>query len=133
MTSIKNIKSDGVVKYAEGSLKNFFTADAFTNRKNDIAAVREMIIKTSVQTLCDTLLALANRKETCSILSDFKIPVLILVGKEDVITPPATALIMNEKIKNSSLHIIENAGHLSNIQNPMNFNHRVKEFLSSGF
>jgi hypothetical protein len=42
-----------------------------------------MIINTSGQTLCNTLLALCKRKETCSKLQEIKVPVLIMVGKED--------------------------------------------------
>ena len=34
-----------------------------------------------------------------------------------------------EKIKNSSLNIIKNAGHLSNIEQPLSFNKILLEFL----
>jgi pimeloyl-ACP methyl ester carboxylesterase len=54
-----------------------------------------------------------------------------MVGKEDKITPPAAAQLMHEKIKGSSLHIIEHAGHLSNMENPVDFNEHLKKFLAS--
>jgi len=57
--------------------------------------------------------------------------VLILVGKEDEITPPEVALLMHEKIKGSTLHIIEQAGHLSNIENSDEFNEHLIKFIAS--
>jgi 3-oxoadipate enol-lactonase len=131
MNAIKNIRDAGVEKYADESIKNLFSPESFITRKNAISDVREMIIKTSEQSLCNALLALAMRKETCSKLQEIKIPVLIMVGKEDIVTPPAAALLMHEKIKNSSLHIIEHAGHLSNMENPDEFNKQLKKFVSS--
>ena len=90
-----------------------------------------MIVKTQNNRLCNTLLALSVRKETCNILSEIKVPVLIMVGNEDKITPPAAARFMHEKIKGSLLKIIDHAGHLSNLENPGEFNVQLKKFVAS--
>jgi 3-oxoadipate enol-lactonase len=131
MKAIKNIRDSGVDKYADESIKNLFSSDSFYTGINAIKDVKEMIMKTSVQSLCNTLQALANRKETCTKLLEIKVPVLIMAGKEDILTPPAAAVLMHEKIKNSSLNIIEHAGHLSNLENPEKFNNELLKFLSS--
>ncbi len=68
-----------------------------------------MIVNTTEESLCKTLRAFYERKETCSKLPDINVPVLILVGIEDKITPPAAAQFMNEKIKESLLSIVEHA------------------------
>jgi len=36
---------------------------------------------------------------------------------------------MQENIKNSTLQVIDHAGHLSNLENPEVFNHHLKMFL----
>lgn len=131
MKAIESIMKRGIEKYADESIKNLFAPESFTTREEEIAAVREMIMKTAKESLCKTLLALSVRKETCSKLSEIKVPVLIMVGKEDKITPPAAARLMYEKIKDSSLNIIEHAGHLSNLENPGDFNEYLKKFLAS--
>ena len=131
MKAIENIRKNGVEKYADESIKNFFASESYTTRGKEIAGVREMILKTSEQSLSSTLLALSVRKETCTNLPAINIPVLILVGKEDKITPPAAVQLMHEKIKGSSLHILEHAGHLSNIENPGEFSILLKEFMAS--
>jgi 3-oxoadipate enol-lactonase len=131
MKTIENIKKDGVEKFAKESIKNLFASESFLTKKLEIAAVREMIVNTTEKSLCKTLRAFYERKNTCSKLHDINVPVLILVGIEDKITPPAAAQFMNEKIKESSLSIVEHAGHLSNIENPSEFNNQLEEFVST--
>ena len=131
MKAIENIKNDGVEKYADESIKNLFAPESYTNQAKEIAAVKEMIMKTPVQSLCNGLIALSVRKETCSILKKIKLPVLILVGKEDKITPPAAAYYMHEKIQGSFLKVLEHAGHLSNMENSEEFNNELKRFVES--
>jgi 3-oxoadipate enol-lactonase len=131
MRAIESIKYTGVEKYAEESIKNFFSPESFLTKGKEIADVREMIVKTSEQSLCSTLLALSVRKETCHILPEIKVPVLIMVGNEDKITPPAAARFMHEKIEGSFLKIIDHAGHLSNLENPGEFNVQLKKFVAS--
>jgi len=131
MRAIESIKYTGVEKYAEENIKNFFSPESFLTKGKEIADVREMIVKTSEQSLCSTLLALSVRKETCHILPEIKVPVLIMVGNEDKITPPAAARFMHEKIEGSFLKIIDHAGHLSNLENPGEFNVQLKKFVAS--
>lgn len=131
MKAIESIKEKGLERYTEESLKKLFAPISFTKHIEEIAIVREMIMKTSKQSLFRTLHALIERTETCTKLHEIKVPVLIMVGKEDEITPPDVALLMHEKIKDSIIHIIDNAGHLSNMENSREFNNQLSGFLSS--
>jgi len=127
--TIAFIQKNGLSVYAEESLRNLFAPASFTDKKDEVTFIKDTILKTQASTICLTLQALADRKETCSSLPQINVPVTILVGKEDKITSPELALKMQTLIKGSSLHIIERAGHLSNLENPIQFNARVKSFL----
>jgi len=127
--AIISIKEKGVEQYADEIIKKLFAQETFTKNKNVVDAVKEMIISTQKQSLCNTLHALAERKETCDQLPEINIPVLIMVGEEDKITPIAAAQQMHEKILNSKLEIIQQAGHLSNLENPTAFNTHLVNFL----
>jgi len=131
MITIEIIDDGTVGKYADESLKKLFAAESLTNNIGAIALVREMIVTTSKQSLSGSLHALAERKETCTRLHEIAVPVLILVGKEDIITPLQAAHFMHENIKGSLLKIIDHAGHLSNMENPEEFNLQLKQFISS--
>ena len=129
LKSIDTIKANGMEWYADVSTKNLFAPQSFLTKTAEIEFVKEMILKTSQQSIFDTLLALSNRKETCSKLMQIKVPVLILVGKEDKITPPEAAERMHIRIEESYLKIIEQAGHVSNLENPGEFNDQLRKFL----
>ncbi|MBI2429357.1 MAG: hypothetical protein HYV29_11300 [Ignavibacteriales bacterium] len=47
-----------------------------------------------------------------------------------MLTPPAASQSMHEKIPGSELHIIPNAAHLSNMENPEEFNKHLIEFVA---
>ena len=128
LKTIESIKQKGVENYADKNIKNFFSPESLTTNQKEIALVREIIMKTSQETLCSTLLALSHRKETCSKLYKIDVPVLIIVGKDDKITPPGQAQVMHEKIRDSSLSVIKHAGHLTNIENPREFNYQLKRY-----
>ncbi|MDP3945949.1 MAG: alpha/beta fold hydrolase [Lutibacter sp.] len=131
MNTIQSIKENGVEKLANDLLPNLFAPESFTTSSEEIVAVKEMIVNTTKESLYKSLNALANRKETCSKLAEIKVPVFILVGKEDKITPPEAAKAMHEKIDIALLSIISAAGHLSNLENPEEFNSQLKKFVDT--
>jgi 3-oxoadipate enol-lactonase len=131
--AIDGINQNGVEPYADASIINLFASESFKTRQEEVVTIRSIIEKTSKETLCKTLMALANRNETCSSLSEINVPVLILVGKDDKITPIASAKFMHQKIKGSVMSIIDDAGHLANLENPFAFNSQLSQFLSDRF
>ena len=62
-------------------------------------------------------------------LSKFNVPTKLVYGEHDKLTPVSIGYLAKEKIKNSSLNIIKNAGHLCNIEQPVSFNKVLLEFL----
>ena len=129
MMTIESIKKNGVEKFVDGMIKNLFAAQSFISKKPAINHVKEMMLKTSQSALCKTLLALAERAETCGKLTEIHVPVLIMAGYEDNITPPSIARLLHEKIEGSRLHIINHAGHVANIENPEDFTEQLKMFI----
>jgi pimeloyl-ACP methyl ester carboxylesterase len=126
--TIESIKETGVETFADNNIKNLFAPESLTIKLEETAKVKEMIMNTSPKSLCNTLLALAGRKETCSTLKDINMPVLIMVGEEDKITPVESAKFLHDNIQGSSLKIIQHAGHLPNIENPDSFNYQLLKF-----
>jgi pimeloyl-ACP methyl ester carboxylesterase len=60
-----------------------------------------------------------------------EIPCLILVGKEDIMTPVKYSEFFHKKIKNSELVIIENAGHLVMIEQPKKLNEAIENYINT--
>ena len=57
-------------------------------------------------------------------------PTLVLVGNQDLVTPPELSSDLADRIPGARIQVIENAGHLSNLEQPDAFNRAVDEFLS---
>jgi 3-oxoadipate enol-lactonase len=58
------------------------------------------------------------------------VPTLIVVGREDPITPLEDSQKMHERIAGSHLVVIENASHVSNLERPEEFNSALRSFVS---
>ena len=93
--------------------------------------LRTIMSAASAETVAGTLRGLADRPDSSGILDRIDVPVLIIVGAEDVITPPTEARFMARIVRGANLIEIEDAGHLPNLEQPAVFNRAVSSFLSS--
>jgi pimeloyl-ACP methyl ester carboxylesterase len=64
------------------------------------------------------------------VLPQVDVPALVIVGQADQFTPVAMAEEMVKNLKNAELVIIEDAGHMPNLEHPDEFNKAVLDFLS---
>ena len=64
-----------------------------------------------------------------SVLATIKVPTLVIVGDEDVVTPPPASDFLVKSIPGASLITIPQAGHLTNIEKPEAFRAALRPFL----
>jgi proline iminopeptidase len=64
-------------------------------------------------------------------LSEIKVPTLVLAGRDDFLFPPQHQAALAAGIPNSSLHIIENAGHNAHSERPAEVISAVTDFISA--
>lgn len=62
-------------------------------------------------------------------LSEIKVPTQIVLGELDLPYYHDIAKILTDKIPNSKLHIIKDAGHMTNLENAVKFNEIVDSFI----
>lgn len=77
------------------------------------------------------LRGIALRNDLTQVLTDANLPTLIITGTADVIISPQQSEAMHRAARNSKLVKIEGAGHMSNLENPEEWNNAVKEYFSS--
>ena len=63
------------------------------------------------------------------LLKEIKVPVLILWGEKDKITPLTDAYLIKKEIKFSQLEILPGVGHTPHLENPELLAQKIKEFL----
>jgi pimeloyl-ACP methyl ester carboxylesterase len=129
MKTCESIRSGSLSLFADEMLTSLMQKRDDGKKSKDLIALRSVIENTSEDVLCDALIAMADREASCHALKDIEIPTLILVGEEDSITPIEKSEIMNSKIPGSTLLVIPDAKHLSNIDNPADFNTHLAGLL----
>jgi pimeloyl-ACP methyl ester carboxylesterase len=100
-------------------------------RPDVVRLVRETAARQSADGLTTALRALRDRPDARSGLAHISFPTLVLVGDQDVATPPEKARELAATIPNARLVTIPSAGHLSNLEEPVAFTTAVHEFLQS--
>ena len=63
------------------------------------------------------------------VLGRLRVPVLVLVGEEDQVTPPSASRFLAREIPGAELVTIPDAGHLTNLEQPAAFDRALRAFL----
>ncbi|MES2618757.1 MAG: alpha/beta hydrolase [Bacteroidota bacterium] len=129
--TIAQIAVNGVTDFNEGFLKAVFHEDTLSHKKELVEKLRSVVFTNSQRIITAGLIALAERKETCLLLNKIAVSTLIICGREDGITPLIQSINMQTSIKGSQLKIIDLAGHVSNIEQPTEFNKHLLYFVST--
>jgi 3-oxoadipate enol-lactonase len=132
-STMETIEKDGLGPFTEGFMKNLFTEKNLESNEDYLQSIKTTMLSGRPESVIATLKALAERTETCSNLRDIKIPVLVICGEEDKITPVKQSQFLCENIRGSKIKILPNAAHLSNLEQPVLFNDAVKQFMESSF
>lgn len=94
-------------------------------------AVHRSIAQAQVDGIVGALGAMMTRPDSTPTLPTIDVPTVIIAGSEDVATPPRESRAMHAAIPGSRIEILQQAGHLSNVERPAAFNTVVAEFLAT--
>jgi pimeloyl-ACP methyl ester carboxylesterase len=94
-----------------------------------VQEVRRIGLAQPSKAIVSALRMLRDRPDSTPTLAKVRVPTLVLVGREDAVTPLFLAQSMSAGIVGARLVVIEKAGHLSNLEQPEAFNDAVKVFL----
>jgi 3-oxoadipate enol-lactonase len=121
--------AEGMGPIVEAMLPKLLSERTRGGEPETVARVRAMMLGVSPEGAAAALRGMALRRDQTDLLPNIDVPVLILVGSEDVITPPSDAEAMHERVEGSRLQVIEGAGHVSNVERPEEFDRALLEFL----
>jgi 3-oxoadipate enol-lactonase len=93
--------------------------------------VRQMIDTATAQGIAAASRGMAQRADSTELLAGIKCPTLVIVGEQDVLTPPSVAQEFVAQIPGAQCVVIQHAGHLSNLEQPEAFLQTVRGFLGS--
>lgn len=122
---------EGMGVVADSMLPKLLAPSTRERSPEVVGRVRDMILGANPLGAAAALRGMAARRDQTDLLTEISVPTLIVVGTEDALTPPSDAEAMHAKIEGSRLVRIEGAGHVSNLEQPEEFNRVLGEFLSS--
>lgn len=129
--SIARARTEGASAIADEMLPSLLGPTTHAERPEVVAQVRALIESQPAETIVAGLQAIMTRPDSAAVLSSIAVPTLIIVGDEDVITPPSDALAMHRAVPGSTLVTISGAGHMSNLEDPGAFNAAMHRLLDA--
>jgi 3-oxoadipate enol-lactonase len=127
----QTVRRDGVAPVASALVPDLLCPSTLGDRPTVVADVRDMILDTPPETIVAALAGMAARHDSTHMLPSIAVPTLVIAGEEDVLTPPSESRAMADAIPDATLTLIPHAGHLSNMENPDEFNAALARFLAS--
>lgn len=73
--------------------------------------------------------AILGRPDSRPLLPRIDVPALVVVGAQDVLTPPAEARLMHEAIPGATLEILPDCGHLPTMEKPQETTALLRDWL----
>jgi 3-oxoadipate enol-lactonase len=123
-------RTKGLAGLVDGTIQRWFTAPFIERAPQDIEKVRQMILGTNVDGYIGCGSAVRDMAQSTMLLK-IKAPTLVLSGRHDPACTVDQGIVLNRLIDGSQMVIIEDAAHLSNIEQPARFNKAVRDFVDS--
>lgn len=121
-------REKGVEALAEGTLSRWMV-DAFRqSHSEEVERVRRIVLGTPAEGYMGCAAAIRDMNQTLLVLK-IKAPTLVIVGAQDASTTVEHATVLHRLILGSQLVVIDQAAHLSNIDQREKFNQTLRAFL----
>jgi pimeloyl-ACP methyl ester carboxylesterase len=122
---------NGVQATLEPMLSKLLCERTFTEQKELLPTVQDMMFQSKASTVAWAQLAMTHRRDFRTLMPAWNLPTLCLGGDHDAITPPAMIEEMAAAIPDSQLRILQDAGHLAPLEQPIAFAEQLRNFAST--
>lgn len=112
---IRQIEDEGLEAYLAAALPRLTAPGATPEARGLIA---RLAAQQDPGAVCDALAALGARPDRSAELGAITVPTLVIVGDQDVPTPPGAARSLAEGIPGARLTVVPGAGHMTAVEDP---------------
>jgi pimeloyl-ACP methyl ester carboxylesterase len=118
------IERVGITKSSQDVIEKSFASTTSRSvvdfAKSEVVQTPDFVARAAIQSL--------NAADSRPWLTSIKVPTLVVVGEEDIITPPNESRQLAEGIPSAELCIIQKAGHFPMLEQPYAFNQILRNF-----
>lgn len=129
-TQAQRVLDEGMSFAVESISQNLLATATVTIKPDVVARVTEMVLRTRPYGAAAAQRGMAMRRDYAGDLNKIPVPTLVIAGSEDGVRKPEDAEFIQRGIKESKLVVIEDAGHLMNMEQAEKFNHVLIGFLN---
>ena len=122
------LERDGPIGISREMVPKLLGKTSIAEQPDLAEAVRQMIETSTSAGILAGIRALKDRPDSTPLLPAIACPTIVICGVEDTVTPPAEAEGMCRAIPGARLVPVPDAGHLSNLENPLAFSAAIDEF-----
>lgn len=127
---LRALHRDGPAAFVAGQIEKQLSPRSRTMSPELAGRLTALTADATEAGIAASLVAISTRADHTASLADIHVPTLVLVGGEDVVTPPPLAEVLAEKIPGATLHILAGAGHISSLETEPEFTSLLLEFLA---
>jgi pimeloyl-ACP methyl ester carboxylesterase len=125
-TTAKDVLEKGTENLVKGLLPKMLSPKASKQTKEFL---QDILAKQKPTAIASALRGMALRNDTSNVLANSTLPILIITGEQDALIGPQQGQNMHTLAKNSKLIVLNDAGHLSNLEQPKKWNQAVIEMF----
>ena len=129
MKMLDTLRSRGVSAVIDEMMPKLLGAATRGERPELAGRVREIALMNTAEGVAGGVSAMRDRPDSTAQLEKISVPVLLMVGEDDTLTPLADSEAMRAFIRRTHLVDIPRAGHLSNLEAPDQFSAALADFL----
>lgn len=126
---IRFITEHGAYFFLKNTTPNLFAENFKNQHAEEIAALIEQGKYFKDEALIQYYMAMMNRRDTTDVLSKVNVPVLFIMGSEDVAAPLDDLLKQVHLPKISYIHILNGVGHMSMMEAPEQLSNHIGKFI----
>ncbi len=127
--TIEFLETHGLEDFFPKILPNLLGKSTLSANPAVAEKVKALIRENSTEGICDTLRAMAGRKDSTELLGKISCPALVVAGDEDGFVTVEESTAMQAKIPGAELRVMKNTGHLLNLEKPQAFEEILSGFL----
>jgi 3-oxoadipate enol-lactonase len=130
-TAVAVLEAGSAAPIVEPMIGRLFSPLFREERPERVEPLRAVMAQTTPRGIAGALRGMAKRPDRRGDLGKITVPTMVLVGEDDVITPPSVAKSLAEAIPGARLEVIAKAGHMAPYENPSAANTVIFRFLKS--
>ena len=128
---VENIHKNGLEHFVVTTAPRRVGPKVVEERPWVVDWIKLMNFTVSAEANAATLEAMAIKADDTATLATIDVPALILSGGKDVFIPKDSPYNLENGIRNSTHHVIEEAGHVASLEYPTEVNARMQAFLGT--